>query len=59
MSCPALTDTHAWPEPLQAAHHASTAAQLGGDALVEQCNQLQADLMNCQQVRVVAWHLPS
>lgn len=34
---------------MQAAHHAATAAQLGGGALVEQCDKLQADLLNCQQ----------
>ncbi|KAL4428694.1 hypothetical protein ABPG77_009800 [Micractinium sp. CCAP 211/92] len=33
----------------EAAHHAATAAQLGGDALVEQCHRLRADLLNCQQ----------
>ena len=27
------------------------AAELGGEALVEQCRSLEADLMNCQQVR--------
>lgn len=35
---------------VQAEHHAATAAQLGGDALVDQCHKLQADLMTCQQV---------
>lgn len=34
---------------VQAAHHAATAAQLGGDALVVECQRLQADLLNCQQ----------
>ncbi|KAL4447633.1 hypothetical protein ABPG75_004852 [Micractinium tetrahymenae] len=33
----------------EAAHHAAVAAQVGGDALVEQCHRVQADLMNCQQ----------
>jgi hypothetical protein len=35
---------------VQAEQQAATAAQLGGGALVEQCHQLQADLMICQQV---------
>lgn len=35
---------------LQAEQHAATATELGGGAVVERCEQLQADLMNCQQV---------
>ena len=35
---------------VQAEQQAATAAQLGGGALVDQCHQLQADLMTCQQV---------
>lgn len=35
---------------MQAEHHAATAAELGGGAVVEQCHKLQADLMTCQQV---------
>jgi hypothetical protein len=43
------------PEPpamllMQAERQAALAAELGGGVLVEQCAQLQADLMNCQQV---------
>jgi hypothetical protein len=35
---------------MQAERQAALAAELGGGVLVEQCAQLQADLMNCQQV---------
>jgi nucleotide-binding universal stress UspA family protein len=34
----------------EAERQAALAAELGGGVLVEQCAQLQADLMNCQQV---------
>ena len=37
---------------VQAAQQAELAAELGGEALVEQCRSLQVDLTNCQQVRV-------
>ena len=33
-----------------AEQQAALAAELGGGALLEQCHQLQADLLNCQQV---------
>ena len=40
--------------PLQAEHHAAVAAELGGEALVDKCSALQADVLNYQQVRVRA-----
>lgn len=35
---------------VQAERQAALAAELGGGALLEECAQLQADLMTCQQV---------
>ena len=40
------------PNYVQAAQHAAVAAELGGEALVEQCRSLQVDLTNCQQVGI-------